>query len=59
MTRPPAFQAYVNELLALIVGLSLAALGAVMRIYLVMWGQAADHSSLFDDDPMLARLLAR
>ena len=55
MTRPPAYQTYANDLLALFVGLSLAALGAVHRIFLVMWGQAADQCSLIDDDPMLAR----
>ena len=53
MTRPPAYQTYANDLLALFVGLSLAALGAVQRIFLVMWSQAADHSSLVDDDAML------
>lgn len=55
MTRPPAYQTYANDLLALFVGLSLAALGAVHRLFLVMWGQAADQCSLIDDDPMLAR----
>ena len=55
MTRPPAYQTYANDLLALFVGLSLTALGAVHRLFLVMWGQAADHCSLIDDDPMLAR----
>jgi hypothetical protein len=55
MTRPPAFQTYSNDLLALFVGLSLPALGAVHRLFLVMWGQAADYSSLIDDDTMLAR----
>lgn len=55
MTRPPAYQTYANELLALFVGLSLPALGAVQRIFFVMWGQAVDHCSLIDEDPMLAR----
>jgi uncharacterized phage protein (TIGR02220 family) len=55
MNRPPAFQTYANDLLAHFIGLSLPAVGAVHRLFLIMWGQAPDYCSLLDDDALLAR----
>ncbi len=57
MNRAPAFQCYANDQLAAFTGLSLAALGAVHRLHLIMWGQAPDQCSLLDDDQMLTRTL--
>jgi len=54
-SQAPAFQTYANELLALTMGLSLEAVGAVHRLFLVMWGQSVDQCTTVDDDPMIAR----
>lgn len=54
-TRPPAYQTYANDLLALFTGFSLTAFGAAQRLFFVMWGQSPDQCSLIDDDAMLAR----
>ncbi len=55
MTRPPAFQAYATDLLALYTGLSLPALGAVHRLVLLIWAQSPDQCSILDDDQLLSR----
>lgn len=57
MTRAPAFQAYANDLIALFVGLSPAATGSAIKLFLVMWSQSADQCSFIDDDAMLARTI--
>jgi uncharacterized protein YdaU (DUF1376 family) len=56
-TPAPAFQAYANELLGLIIGLSLPSQGAVLRLMLVAWIHSPDQYSLKNDDTMLARIV--
>src|SRR5262245_43740031 len=55
MNRPPSYQTYANDVLALVTGLSLQAVGAVHRLHLVMWSQSSDFCSFPDDDALLAR----
>jgi hypothetical protein len=55
MNRPPAFQAYATDLVTLFTGLSPAAVGAIVRLWLFAWAQSPDQSSLIDDDTLLAR----
>lgn len=55
MNRPPAFQAYAADLLTLLTGLSPAAVGAIVRLWLFAWAQSPDQCSLIDDDVLLAR----
>lgn len=55
--RAPAFQEYASDVLALRLGLSVAADGATSRLERIMWSQSEDQCSLVDDDKFLAGIL--